>query len=93
MIDRGECSASRSIPRQRDELKTFIFVYVVLVPLLSALSAGNINSMFVVCLLFVGLIGTAFMHLKNRIEQLEKSLKKQERRLMEPEDINHDGFE
>ena len=73
--------------QQLDELKTTIFTYVILAPLLSALFADKIDNMFVVCLLFVGLVGTAFIHLKNRFEQLEKSLKEQERRLVEVADV------
>ena len=89
-----EVSAMEDLPsRQLDELKTFVFAYVVLAPLLSALFADKIDSMFVVCLLFVGLVGTAFIHFKNRIEQLEKSLKEQERRLMELSDFNDERFE
>ena len=72
--------------RQLDELKTFIFAYVVLAPLLSALFADKIDNIFVVCILFVGLVGTAFIHLKNRLGRLEESLKEQECRLMELED-------
>jgi hypothetical protein len=84
----------KDLPSQQlDELKTFIFAYVVLAPLLSALFADSINNMFVVCLLFVGLVGTAVIHLKNRLDLLEKSLKEQEFRLMEPADVNDDGSE
>jgi hypothetical protein len=85
---------TKDLPSQQlDELKTFIFAYVVLAPLLSALFADKINDMFVVCLLFVGLVGTAVIHLKNRLDLLEKSLKEQERRLMELADINDEGSE
>jgi hypothetical protein len=84
----------KDLPSQQlDELKTFIFAYVVLAPLLSALFADKINNMFVVCLLFVGLVGTAVIHLKSRLELLEKSLKEQERRIMERADINDEGSE
>ncbi len=84
----------KDVPSQQlDELKTIIFTYVVLAPLLSALFADKIDNMFVVCLLFVGVVGMAFIHLKNRFEQLEESLKEQERRLMELEDVNDEGSE
>jgi hypothetical protein len=69
--------------QQLDELKTVIFTYVFLVPLLSALFADKIDNFFVVCLLFVGIVGTAFVHLRRRIDKLEESLKEQERRLMD----------
>ncbi len=79
--------------QQLDELKATIFTYVVLAPLLSALFAEKIDNMFIACLLFVGLVGTAFVYLKNRLEKLEASLKKQERKLMELEGVNDDKFE
>jgi len=69
--------------RQLDELKTFIFTYVFLAPLLSALFADKIDNIFVVCLLFIGMVGTAFVCLRRRIGRLEESLKEQESRLMD----------
>ena len=78
---------------QLDELKTVIFMYVVLAPLLSALFADKIDNIFVACLLFVGLVGTAFVHLRNRLARLEDSLKEQERRLMELEGLNDEKSE
>jgi len=84
----------KDLPSQQlDELKTVIFTYVVMAPLLSALFADKIDNMFVACLLFVGLVGMAFVHLKNRLGQLEESLKEQERRLMELEGVNDDEVE
>ncbi len=84
----------KDLPSQQlDELKATIFTYVVLAPLLSALFAEKIDNMFVVCMLFVGLVGTAFVYLKNRLEKLEASLKEQERKLMELEGVNDDKFE
>ena len=51
----------KDLPSQQlDELKTVIFMYVVMAPLLSALFADKIDNFFVACLLFVGLVGTAF---------------------------------
>ncbi|MHB8205147.1 MAG: hypothetical protein ACYDHG_15770 [Desulfomonilaceae bacterium] len=79
--------------QQLDELKATIFTYVVLAPLLSALFAEKIDNMFIACLLFVGLVGTAFVYLKNRLEKLEASLKEQERKLMELEGMIDDKFE
>ena len=85
--------ALRDLPSQQlDELKAAIFTYVVLAPLLSALFAEKIDNMFIACLLFVGLVGTAFVYLKNRLEKLEASLKEQERKLMELEGVNDEKF-
>jgi len=73
---------------QLDQLKTVIFTYIVIAPLLSALFADKIDSIFLACALFVGLVGTVFVHLRNRMRDLEESLKEQERRLMELERVN-----
>ncbi|MHB8203167.1 MAG: hypothetical protein ACYDHG_05610, partial [Desulfomonilaceae bacterium] len=68
----------KDLPSQQlDELKSVIFTYVVIAPLLSALFADKIDNIFVVCLLFVGLVGTAFVYLRNRLSQLEESIKNQ----------------
>ena len=72
----------KELPSQQlDELKSVIFTYVLLAPLLSALFSDKIDNIFVVCLLFVGFVGTAFVYFRNRLSQLEESLKDQERRL------------
>jgi len=79
--------------QQLDELKTVIFMYVVMAPLLSALFADKIDNTLVVCLLFVGLVGTFSVYLRNRLGKLEESLKEQERRLMELEGVNDEELE
>ena len=90
----SEVLVVKELPSQQlDELKTVIFMYVVLAPLLSALFAAKIDTIFVACLLFVGLVGTAFVHLRNRLARLEDSLKEQERRLMELEGLNDEKSE
>jgi len=82
-----EVSVMKDLPSQQlDELKTVIFMYVLMAPLLSALFADKIDNFFVACLLFVGLVGTAFAHLRDRLRRLEETLKEQERRLRELED-------
>jgi hypothetical protein len=78
--------------RQLDELKTALFPYIVIAPLISALFAEKIDNFFVSCLLFVGFVGAFFVHLKNRIERLEESVKEMEQRLSEPT-VNDDEFE
>ncbi len=89
-----EVSVMKNLPsEQLDELKTVIFMYVVMAPLLSALFADKIDNFFVACLLFVGLVGTVFVHLRNRLRKLEETLKEQERRLRELEGMNHRKFE
>jgi len=69
--------------QQLDELRTFIFTYVFLAPLLSALFADKIDNIFVVCVLFVGIVGPASLYLHRRMSELEETLKDQERRLRE----------
>ncbi len=81
------------LSRQLDELKGVIFTYVVIAPLLSALFADKIDNIFVVCVLFVGLVGTALIYFRDRLRQLEESLKEQERRLMELEGVSDEKFE
>ncbi len=87
-----EVSIMKDLPSQQlEELKTLIFTYVVLAPLLSALFADKIDNLFVACLLFVGLVGTAFLYLKDRLEKLGESLKEQERELNELEGVNDEN--
>lgn len=84
----------KDLPSQQlDELKSMIFTYVLMAPLLSALFADKIDNVFVACLLFVGLVGTSFVYLRNRVARLEESLKEQERRLMELEGVNKEEFD
>jgi nitrate reductase NapE component len=84
----------KELPSQQlDELKSFIFTYVVLAPLLAALFSDKIDNIFVVCLLFVGFVGTAFVYLRNRLSQLEESLKDQERRLTKLDRLNDQKFD
>ena len=68
---------------QLDELKTLLFPYVIIGPLLSAFFAQQIDNIFVVCALFVTIVGSAFFWFKKRIDLLEKTVLDQERRLVE----------
>lgn len=79
--------------QQLDEIKPFIFLYVIMAPLLSALFADKIDNVFVACLLFVGLVGTSFVYLRNRLRMLEDLLKEQEQRLTELEGDREDESE
>jgi len=78
--------------QQLDELKTFIFTYVFLGPLLSALFADKVDNIFVVCVLFVGIVGTASVYLNRRITKLEKTLKEQESRLKDLGGLSDPNF-
>jgi hypothetical protein len=71
--------------QQLDELKPFVFMYFLMAPLVSALFADKIDNTFIACLLFVVLVGASVVHLKNKLEVLEESLKEQEGRLAELE--------
>jgi hypothetical protein len=89
-----ELSAMKDLPSQQlDELKTAIFTYVVIAPLIAALFADKIDNIFLVCLLFVGLVGSALVYFRNRLGELEESLKRQEQRLRELEGVNDGSFE
>lgn len=82
--NRTEALAMKQIPSQQlEELKSVIFPYVVIAPLLAALFADKIDNIFVACLLFVALVGTGFIYLRNQLGKLEESLKEQERRIAE----------
>jgi hypothetical protein len=67
--------------QQIDELKTLLYSYVTLGPLVSALFANRIDNTFVACCLFVAFVGTGFVWIKKRIETLEQSVREQEERL------------
>jgi hypothetical protein len=69
--------------RQLDELKTLLFPYIVIGPLLSALFANQIDNIFTACLLFVGLVGSAFFGFRKRYEMIERSVREQEEKLAE----------
>jgi hypothetical protein len=69
--------------RQLDELKTMLFPYILLGPLLSALFANQIDNIFVACLLFLGMVGSAYFGFKKRYDMIEKSVQEQEERLGE----------
>jgi hypothetical protein len=60
-----------------------LFPYIVLGPLLAALFANQIDNLFVACLLFVGMVGSAFFGFRKRYEMIEKSVRKQEEMLVE----------
>jgi len=81
------------LSQELDQPKGVIFTYVVIAPLLSALFADKIDNIFVVCLLFLGLVETALIYFRNRLRQLEESLKEQEWRLMELEGLSDEKFE
>jgi hypothetical protein len=69
--------------RQLDELKSMLFPYVVLGPLLAALFANQIDNVFIACLLFVGMVGSAFFGFRKRYEMIERSVREQETKLVE----------
>jgi len=69
--------------RQLDELKTILFPYIVIGPLLSALFANQIDNIFVACLLFVSMVGGAFFWFHRRYEMIERSVREQEEKLVD----------
>jgi hypothetical protein len=68
--------------QQLENLKTFLYTYIVMAPLLSALFAEHIDSWFFACVLFVALVGGAFSWVRSRLDELEQSLRDQERNWM-----------
>ncbi len=69
--------------QQLENLKTFLFTYIVLGPLLAALFSEHIDNWFFACGLFVALVMGALSWVRNRLATLEKSLQEQERILDE----------
>ncbi len=81
-----DSSSSETLPSEHlEQLKTSIYLYVVIGPLISALFADKIDNFFVACLLFVGFVGTAFLYLRNELGKLQESIKAQEKKLMQME--------
>ncbi len=68
---------------QIENLRTFLYTYIVLGPLLSALFAEHIDNRFFACTLFVALVMGALSWVRKRLVQLEDSLREQERKLGE----------
>lgn len=69
--------------QQIDELKTLLYLYITLGPLVSALFANRIDNIFAACFLFVCVVGAAFYWFKTRLDSLEKAVREQEERLAE----------
>jgi hypothetical protein len=67
--------------RQIDELKTLVYSYVTLGPLVAALFANRIDNVFAACFLFVCFVGAAFLGIRKRMDTLEQSVRDQEARL------------
>lgn len=63
-----------------DEVRTFVFTYMVIGPLLSALFAEHIDNRFVVALIFVIAVGFALTWTRNRMAELENSIRDREER-------------
>lgn len=73
--------------QQLEEIKAFLFPYLIIGPLLAALFAERIDNRFVACLLFVVVVGFAFWWVRKRLIVLEELLRQQDVRLRELETI------
>jgi len=71
--------------RLLEDLKAFLYPYIVIGPLISALFANQIDNLLAACLLFVGFVGTAFYWFSKRIQAIEMSIKDLELRQREHE--------
>lgn len=71
--------------RLLEDLKAFLYPYIVMGPLISALFANSIDNVLAACLLFVGVVGTAFFWFNRRIQQIEAAVKELEDELREYE--------
>lgn len=75
----------RAPSRLLEDLKTFLYPYIVIGPLISALFANSIDNLFAACLAFVAFVGTAFFWFSKRMQELEESVRDMEQRLQELE--------
>jgi hypothetical protein len=64
-----------------EDLKTFLYPYIVIGPLISALFANSIDNLFAACLAFVAFVGTAFFWFNKRIQLLEEAVRDLEKKL------------
>jgi hypothetical protein len=71
--------------RLLEDLKTFLYPYIVIGPLISALFANSIDNLFAACLAFVAFVGTAFYWFNKRVQLLEDAVRDMEKRLHELE--------
>jgi len=71
--------------RLLEDLKAFLYPYIVIGPLISALFASKIDNLLAACLLFVGFVGTAFYWFSKKIQVIELSIQDLESRLRERE--------
>jgi Na+/melibiose symporter-like transporter len=79
-----------SVSRQFDELKTFLLTYVLIAPLLSALFAEHIDNKFIACILFVGLVGTAFCWFRRRLADLDEWIQEMVSRIDDLDQVTKD---
>lgn len=81
--------------QQLEEIEAFLFPYLIIGPLLSALFAERIDNFFVGCLLFVVVVGSAFSWIRRRFLVLQDLIREQENRLRELEkgESDDDGEE
>jgi len=66
-----------------EDVRTFVFTYMVIGPLLSALFAEHIDNRFVVALIFVIAVGFALTWTRNRMAELERSIRDQQERIVD----------
>lgn len=68
--------------QQLEELRTFVFAYMILGPLLSALFAQHIDNRFIVAAIFVTSVATAVGWTRNRMAELETSIRDREEKIL-----------
>lgn len=66
-----------------EDVRTFVFTYIIIGPLLSALFSEHIDNRFVVALIFVIAVGAALTWTRNRMAELERSIRDREAMIME----------
>ncbi len=80
--------------QQLEEIKAFLFPYLIIGPLVAALFAERIDNLFVACFVFVVVVGFAFSWVRKKLLVLEELIREQDDRLRELECIvSEDGCE
>jgi hypothetical protein len=72
--------------QQLEELKAFLFPYLIIGPLLAALFAERIDNLFAACFFFVVVVGFAFSWVRKKLIVLEELIREQDDRLRELDD-------
>jgi hypothetical protein len=80
-LERDPMEPDYSPIEKLEDVRTFVFTYIVIGPLLSALFAEHIDNRLAVALIFVIAVGAALTWTRNRMAELESSIRDREERI------------